>query len=94
MKRNDNRNVKIHGLPELGEYGEFGSERGVFYKGHTVEDYESLLLKNRPRKRPHSPMFAGIVFAMFLAFLYFATGMGRYSPDMPRDRSITVQKKQ
>jgi hypothetical protein len=96
MKQNDSRNIKIHGLPELGEYGEFGSERGVFYKGRVVEDYESLRFKNtsKTRKRSHSPLFAAILFALFLGWFYVATDMGKQTPDMPRDRSITTYRNQ
>lgn len=43
-------------------------------------------------KRPHSPMFAALVFLAFLAFFYFATDMGKRTPDMPRDRNIIIQK--
>lgn len=83
----DNHNVKIHSSPQVGEYGEFGSEQGIYYQGQVIE----MTIKKPVRKtRSHSSLFAFLLFVIMFAWLYIATDMGKRTVDMPRDRVIHI----
>ena len=82
-------NVTVHGSPQIGEYGEFGSEKGIYCKGRVIEEMTTKKSKPRP---PHSPTFAFLLFAIMLVWFYIATDMGKRTVDMPRDRVIHIYK--
>ena len=47
----DNHNVTIHSSPQIGEYGEFGSEQGIYYQGRVIE----MTIK-KPVRKTRSPL--------------------------------------
>ncbi len=92
MKQTDNHTVTIHDLPIEGEYGEFGSEKGVYYNGRVVEDYSKMKLKKSWSRQPRNPIFALGVFAIAPIWFSLVTDWGKTAIDDPRDRTIQIYK--